>query len=379
VTTGHDAGNQIWRIIMGVTVAADRLETLIARIFEHTTCAPDEAALIARYLVDANLTGHDSHGVLRTMRYVTWLESGTLHAGRKIRIVSENASMAIIDGDYGMGHWVANQAVNFGIERAKANGTYITALRNAGHIGRVGSWALNAAEQGLVSIHFVNARGSVLVAPYGGIDRRFSTAPFCIGVPRNDAPPVILDFATSIVAEGKVMVAAKGGKKLPAGALIDAGGNLTEDPVALYGPAGPDAPPHLRDGKGAIRAFGDHKGSGLALMCELLGGALTGNGTAGPPGRPFANGMLSIYLRVDAVDDLGTFAPMVAEYVDFVTSAKPADPSKPVLVPGDPERAMAAERRANGVPLPDDAWASIREAAQRVGINDMDFTEIAGV
>jgi len=364
---------------MGVVIAADRLESLITRIFEHTPCESDEAALIAHYLLDANLTGHDSHGVLRTMRYVTWLESGALFAGRKIKIVSDTPSMAIIDGDRGMGHWVANQAVNFGIERAKANGTYITALRNAGHIGRVGSWALNAAEEGLVSIHFVNARGSILVAPYGGVDRRFSTAPFCVGVPRKDAPPVILDFATSIVAEGKVMVAAKGGKPLPEGALIDGDGNLTTDPVALYGQAGPDAPPDLRDGKGAIRAFGEHKGSGLALMCELVGGALTGNGTAGPPGKPFANGMLSIYLKAEAMDDLGMFADEVAQYVDFVISAKPANPSKPVLAPGDPERAIAAERRSNGVPLSDDAWASIKAAAQRVGINDTDFAEIAGV
>jgi uncharacterized oxidoreductase len=364
---------------MGVVIPVDRLNAVITGIFERTTCGPEESALLAKYLIDANLTGHDSHGVLRTMRYVTWLESGALHAGRTIKIVSENDSMAIIDGDYGMGHWVANQAVNFGIERAKKNGCYITALRNAGHVGRVGSWAINAAEQGLVSVHFVNARGSVLVAPYGGTERRFSTAPFCVGVPRPDAPPVILDFATSIVAEGKVMVAAKGGKPLPEGALIDEHGQLTTDPAALYGTAGPDAPPDQRDGKGAIRAFGEHKGSGLALMCELLGGALTGNGTAGPDKGRFANGMLSIYIDAATMDDQGGFAAEVAEYVSFVMAANPADPARPVMVPSDPERATAAERRANGVPLPDDAWASIQAAARKVGINDTEFGVLSGL
>ena len=364
---------------MGVVIPVDRLDAVITKIFEHTECDSAESELISKYLIAANLTGHDSHGVLRTSRYVKWLAEGLFQAGRSIKITSENDSMAIIDGDYGMGHWVANQAVNFGIEKAKKNGCYIVALRNAGHIGRVGSWAINAAAEGLVSVHFVNARGSVLVAPFGGTERRFSTAPFCVGVPRKDEPPVILDFATSIVAEGKVMVTAKGGKPLPEGALIDENGQLSSDPKTLYGEAGPDAPVDLRDGKGAIRAFGDHKGSGLALMCELLGGALTGNGTAGPPGRPFANGMLSIYIDAATMDDQGGFAKDVAEYVEFVLSANPADPAKPVLVPGDPERATEAERRANGVPLADDAWASIQEAARFVGINDTQFGEISGI
>ncbi len=215
---------------MGVVIPVDRLNAVITQIFEHTACGPAEARLIAKYLIDANLTGHDSHGVLRTSRYVKWLDQGLFKAGRSIRIVSENDAMAIIDGESGMGHWVANQAVNFGIEKAKANGCYIVALRNAGHIGRVGSWAINAAAEGLVSIHFANARGSVLVAPFGGTERRFSTAPFCVGVPRKGKPPVILDFATSIVAEGKVMVAAKGGKPLPEGALIDESGALSTAP-----------------------------------------------------------------------------------------------------------------------------------------------------
>lgn len=364
---------------MPVTIAASRLETLITRIFEHTTCDAEEAALLAHYLVDANLAGHDSHGVLRTARYVTWLEDEVLFAGRSIKVVSENPTMAILDGDRGMGHTMAKQAVRFGLDRATDTGCYIVALRNAGHVGRVGSWALMAADEGYVSVHFVNARGSILVAPYGGIERRFSTAPFCVGVPRERDEHIILDFSTALVAEGKVMVAAQGGKPLPEGSLIDADGQLTTNPAALYGTAGPNAPPHLRDGKGSIRAFGEHKGSGLALMCELLGGALTGNGTSGPPGRQFANGMLSIYLSTEAFDDGTGLAAQVAEYVDFVTSSKPVDSDKPVLIPGEPERAMAAERRANGVPLPDDAWASIRGAAQRVGLTDTQISEISGV
>ena len=152
----------------------------------------------------------------------------------------------------------------------------MVALRNAGHIGRVGDWAEMAAAAGLVSVHFVNASGSVLVAPFGGTERRLSTAPFCVGVPRPGQPPVVLDFATSVVAEGKVLVASQGGKKLPDNALIGLDGKMSTDPRVLYGEYTPTGPRQHRQGTGAIRAFGDHKGSGLALMCELLGGSLTG-------------------------------------------------------------------------------------------------------
>ena len=133
-----------------------------------------------------------------------------------------------------------------------------------------------AAEAGLVSVHFVNASGSVLVAPFGGTERRLSTAPFCVGVPRPGEPPVVLDFATSVVAEGKVLVASQGGKKLPDDALIGLDGKMSGDPHVLYGDYTATGLRTAGKGKGAIRAFGDHKGSGLALMCELLGGSLTG-------------------------------------------------------------------------------------------------------
>jgi uncharacterized oxidoreductase len=151
-------------------------------------------------------------------------------------------------------------------------------------------------ESGLVSIHIVNVAGSVLVAPFGAVDRRFSTAPIAFGFPVEGEPPVVLDFATSAVAEGKVLVAANGGKPVPPGSLIGPDGQLSTDPATLYGPleGGPDR--DHRNGKGAIRAMGDHKGSGLALMCELLGGVLAGSGTSGPEKQRFANGMISIYL-----------------------------------------------------------------------------------
>jgi hydroxycarboxylate dehydrogenase B len=243
-------------------------------------------------------------------------------------------------------------------------------LRNAGHIGRIGDWAEMAAAEGLVSVYFVNAAGSLLVAPFGGVEKRLSTAPYCVGIPREGQDPIVLDFATSIVAEGKVLVASRGGKKLPKGALVDSDGTLSEDPAVLYGPYTPDG---LRDhakGTGAIRAFGEHKGSGLAFICELLGGALTGTGaTSG--GRRFANGMLAFYVDPKVVDTSNLFDAEVSRYVDFIRDTKPMAGVDQVLIPGDPERKTRLERTKNGVPLPDDTWAAIVNTARDVGVSEV--------
>jgi uncharacterized oxidoreductase len=221
-----------------------------------------------------------------------------------------------------------------------------------------------------VSVHFVNAAGSLLVAPFGGVEKRLSTAPYCVGIPRPGQDPIVLDFATSIVAEGKVLVASRGGKKLPKGALIDSDGTLSEDPTVLYGPHTPEGPRDHTKGTGAIRAFGEHKGSGLAFMCELLGGALTGTG-ATSSGRRFANGMLAFYVDPKVVDTSNVFDGEVSRYVDFIRETKPVAGVEQVLIPGDPERKTRAERTRNGVPLPDDTWAAIVNTAREVGVSEV--------
>src|SRR6201991_2857843 len=278
-----------------VTIKVDNLINFVAEVFGHAESSPEEAKRIATYLSTANLTGHDSHGVIRVPVYIRWKKMGSVVPNQSAEVVVDTPSLAVVDGKFGYGQTVAPQAVRIGIEKCKASGLAAVALRNAGHIGRVGDWAEMAAAEGLVSIHFVNAAGFVLVAPYGGVERRLSTAPYCVGIPRQGQAPIVLDFATSIVAEGKVLVASRGGKKLPKGALVDADGSLSEDPTVLYGPYTPEGPRDHTKGTGAIRAFGDHKGSGLAFICELLGGALTGTGAASG-GRRFANGMLSFYI-----------------------------------------------------------------------------------
>tara|TARA_R110002049_G_scaffold62809_4_gene167486 strand:- start:199 stop:1278 length:1080 start_codon:yes stop_codon:yes gene_type:complete len=352
-----------------IHIEAKQLSQFVAEIFTTAGCSGAEAERIGHYLVSANLSGHDSHGVVRVPRYVSMKESGAIIADQKIELLVDTPVVAVVDGKYGFGQTVAPAATEIGIEKCQATGLSAVALRNAGHIGRVGDFAEMAAAKGLVSVHFVNAAGSILVAPFGGIERRFSTAPYCVGVPRADRSPLILDFATSVVAEGKVLVASQGGKPIPANALIGPDGKASNDPHLLYGDYEPTGPRDHRNGTGAIRAFGDHKGSGLAVMCELLGGALSGTG-ATSENRPFANGMLSIFIDPEVLDPSHLFPAEVQRYVDYVKGSATATPEDEILMPGESEERYRAERLANGVPLAPDTWKGIVECARAVGVKE---------
>jgi uncharacterized oxidoreductase len=345
------------------------LKRLLSATFAAAGCPNDEAARVTHYLTLATLTGHESHGVIRTQRYVEWLREGWVLAGQHVKSVLDTDVLAILDGCHGMGQTVGPESARIGMDKAKAKGVGVVALRNSGHLGRIGDFAEMAASEGLVSLHFVNVFGSLLVAPFGGAERRFSTNPVAIGVPAANGEPFILDMATALVAEGKVLVASQGGKPIPMGALVSADGQLSNDPQVLYGDPVPGKSPDPRRGAGAMRAFGEHKGSGLALACDLLAGALGGSGITRKSEGRVHNGMLSIYLDPATLDTEGSFAADVGDYIAWIKSARPMEAGGEVLIPGDKERKTAAERTANGVPLPDDVWHSILYAAALVGLD----------
>ena len=352
---------------------------VLARIFAAAGGAADEARAIAVNLVEANLAGHDSHGIVRTQRYCLWVRQGNVRFGQRVEVVVDAPGFALLDAGHGFGQTVGAEAVRIGIEKARAQGFSVIGLRRSGHLGRIGAWAEMACAEGLVSIHFVNVAHSLLVAPFGGAERRMATDPVAIGVPC-EGGDFLLDFATSTVAEGKCLVAKRGGKPLPADALVGPDGRLTGDPDVLYGETPPGAVPDPRKGPGALTAMGAHKGSGLALACELLAGALTGSGTCGP-GERIHNGMLSFYIdpaRLDAGDGDGPgWAEQVRAYLDYVRSCRPADPGLPVLVPGDPERLRRAERRAQGLPLSGQAWESILSTGDELGLDRAELSALA--
>jgi hydroxycarboxylate dehydrogenase B len=337
-------------------VNAKKLIDFVAAIMRGAGCNAGEAATIARRLVDSNLVGHDSHGVLRVAKYLEWVRDGTLKPNTSPSIVFENDAIAIIDGHRGFGQVIGEFAARIGIDKAGKQGIAMVGLTNCGHLGRVGDWADMAAEAGQVSLHFLNTSGALRAAPYGGSDRRLSTNPIAIGVPVAGRDPVVLDVTTSTVAEGKLMVAVNKGEKVPEGWIIDKNGKPTTEPKDFY--AG-----------GALLTVGGHKGSGLSIVTDLLAGAVSTGRSSDPDDSILRNNMLSIYIAPEIYDPDGNVAREARRFVDFVTASRPAKPGEPVLAPGDVERRNRAARLVSGVSLDDKTYADLLAAAGSVGID----------
>ena len=274
-------------------LSPDQLSSLTSRIFSAAGCQSAEAERVTRHLVEANLVGHDSHGAIRIPSYVKWLRDEKVFANRSIDVALDNGAIVVVDGQFGLGQSIGEQAMRLGIDRASQHGVAVVALRNSGHLGRIGDWAEMAATEGKLSLHFVNTSGAgCLVAPFGGIDRRFSANPISAGVPDPGGEHVILDMSACTIAEGKVRVALNRGTTVPDGCLIDHDGNPTNEPERFYG-----------DPPGAILPIAGHKGSGLSLIVEVLAGALTGGSCTNPDnGWRVVNGMLSIIIDPVAFD-----------------------------------------------------------------------------
>jgi uncharacterized oxidoreductase len=368
----QDAGDRIEQIVIDCGMT----ETLITEIFAAKGCNAHEAATIAMRLCGANLRGHDSHGIIRVPRYVERMDQGVILANRQAKLVIDGAAFAVMDGQFGFGQTIGEHAVDAGVTRAKKYGVAVVGLCNSGHLGRIGDWAERAAAENLVSMHFVNIRGVLLVAPFGGSDRRMGTSPLAIGIPVRNSDPIILDMATSTVAEGKVLVAFQSGKQLPDGALIDSQGKPSTDPWHVYGDVPKGELPKPTLGPGAMTAFGLHKGSGLNFMMEMLAGALTGSGCAAgiddTEKRSVCNGMLSVYISPEALGDLEAFTREVKSYAAFVKASPPADPNADVLIPGEKELITMRERKASGLPLAQTVWDEITRTAVKVGVKDTD-------
>jgi uncharacterized oxidoreductase len=339
-------------------VPAAKLVDLVTTIMQGGGSQPDEARTIARRLVDSNLVGHDSHGVLRVGKYLEWVREGWLKPNTRPTIVFESDTLAIIDGNLGFGQVTGEFATKLGIAKAAQKGIAMIGLRNCGHLGRLGDWAEMAAEAGQVSLHFLNTSGAQRVAPYGGGDRRLSTNPLAIGVPLAGDAPAILDITTSTVAEGKLMVAMNKGEQVPEGWIVDKHGKPTTDPKDFY------------DG-GALLTIGAHKGSGLSILTDLLAGAITTGRSSDPNDTVLRNNMLSIFIAPAVYDGQGSVLAEAKRFVDYVKASPPVTEGQPVLGPGEIERRTRAARFANGVPLDDKTWADLVEAAKSVGIDSL--------
>ena len=352
-----------------ITISAPRLTAAIESIVAKGGSNPREASLVATNLVEANLTGHDSHGVGMIPRYVDALLEGGLSLNQAPTVMLDSGPLLRLDGNAGYGQVIGVDAMSAGIARAKAHGVCVVALANSHHLGRIGHWAELCVREGLVSLHFVNVISRPIVAPWNGRDARFGTNPVCIGIPRPGRDPILLDFATSRIAQGKTRVAHNQGKRLPEGILIDDKGEPTTDP--RYGVVQP---------LGAILPFGEHKGYGLALVCELLGGALTGGQTQHvreTTKRRVLNGMLTVIIDPTK---LGTGAVLAAETDAFVAWLLESPPAgEAVKLSGDPEREKKRARLAAGIPVDHTSWLEILTAAEKLGMERRAVEATAGV
>ncbi len=344
------------------SVNHEDLRSLGRALLAAAGCDADEAAVVTDHLVEANLKGHDSHGMGNLPGYLRRLASGTSKPGQTPTTILDHGPLLVVDGERGLGQSVTRAAMLQGIARAKAHGVAVLSIRNSGHMGRIGTYGELCAEAGLASLHFVNVSGAqAYVAPFGAVEPRYSTNPFCFAVPGGERnPPVVLDCATSEVAWGKLRVAHNRGLPAPPGTILGPDGKPTTD-LSLMIP----------DLMGAMIGFGGHKGSGIALMCELLGAALGGGDTIQPGNRRdgiVTNNMLSILIDGSQLSDQGRFRRELDEMVDYVRSARPIDDARPVMVAGDPERNSKSERLARGIPLDPEAWRALSELAKVAGV-----------
>ena len=349
---------------MQKTLTAQALLAQCASVLIAAGSSEAEAEKVAANLVMANLSGHDSHGVGMLPRYVDAVLEGGLKPNASVQTLLDAGALLSLNGQRGYGQVIGEQAMRLGMAKAREHGSCILALAESHHLGRIGHFAEMAVAQGLVSLHFVNVMSRPVVAPWGGGDGRYGTNPCCIGIPLGAGGDFILDFATSRVAQGKMRVAHNQGKSAPPGLLIDERGRPTTDPGVVV-------VPQPNGFFGALMPFGEHKGYGLAVACELLGGALTGGGTWHRPAdaqRAVLNSMLTIL--IDPVR-LGTQASFEAEaraFVDWLRQSPPASGFDSVQIAGEPERALRRQRERDGIEVDLTTWQEIVSAGAKVGV-----------
>ncbi|MEJ0020014.1 MAG: malate/lactate/ureidoglycolate dehydrogenase [Acetobacteraceae bacterium] len=347
----------------------EALRAVTTLIVSRMGSAAEETEEIADHLVRANLAGHDSHGVGMLPTYVRLLQDGLLVPNQTTQTVLDAGALLVIDARRGFGQRVTADAVRRAIGRARELGACVLALRNASHIGRIGTYGELATRAGCAFTAFVNvADHHDVQAPWACAEPRLGTNPFCTAVPGADGETLLLDMATTTIAAGKARVAYNKGTTVADGCLIDAAGEPTNDPTGL-----------IRDHTGALVSFGRHKGSGLAVMCEIMAGAIGGGQRVDEPAKGgVLNSMLATIIDLSKLGDPAASAGHVEATKSHIRSSRVAPGFDEVLLPGEPERRSAAARERDGIPVDATTWHDIREAAAKLGITAAELDRAAG-
>ncbi len=353
-----------------MVVEGAALEAFSVELARAMGADAEVAAEVGRHLVRANLSGHDSHGVMRFIQYVEEADRGLLRPAARPRVLREGATTALFDARRGFGHHSTMVATRWAIDRARRAGLGAAAVRHSMHVGRLGEYTERVAEEGLVGLVTVGVAGpgSGLVAPFGGSQRFLGTNPWSLGIPAAGRPPFVYDAATSTVAEGKVRLARSRGSSLPPGLVRDHEGRPGLDPAVLY------------EG-GTLTLLGDelagHKGYGLSMAAALVGGlAMMDDPEPTPAGcmrmpAEWGTRIAGVFVLVvdpAAFGDPDEYRRRVTEVLEAAAASPPAPGRSEVLVPGDPERRSRRRRAAEGIPIPIVTWSELAGIAERFGI-----------
>lgn len=340
---------------------SESVKSFALQVLRGFGCDEHEADIVASHLLDANLTGHDSHGIGMLPLYGEQVQDGNLVPNQTPQLHAPTGAISIVDAKRGFGHQMALLGLDHAMATIPEHKVGILGLRNSGHVSRVGTYSEYCAARGYVSIHMVNVVGHApLVAPFGARESGFSTNPISMAMPVDGQAKPLLDIATSTVAFGKVRVAFNKGEQMPPGCLVDAQGLPTNDP-------GPMATNRI----GALSAFGEHKGSGLGIFVELLAGALVSKDTVAtmehiPHG--VINNMFSIIIDPSAFDETDAVARRTLDFYEFIKNKPAAANAEDVLLPGEPEINSRAKRQAQGIPIDEQTVRQILDIAGKFSV-----------
>lgn len=328
-------------------VPTAELRQTVRSIFENEGLTGEHAAIVAESLVAADERGVYSHGVMRVPTYVKALRSGAINRGAQPTAVSDNGPHAVFDGKLGMGQVASHYAMESAIAKAREHGIGVTGLRNSNHCGALAHWALMALPAGAIGFSTTNA--GLNMAPWGGLDKIIGNNPFAVAVPTRRDWPMVLDMATSVVAGGKLDIAAIRGQKIPLDWALGPDGMPTDDPVLAR--------------QGTLLPVGGPKGYGMAVMLDVLAGVLTGARFAGGLG-PKGSGQFFLAIQVEAFMPLDEFLDRMEQLIDQIHQSRLADGTERIFVPGEIEHQVAQRHRANGIMIEQAILDQLDELAQ---------------
>ena len=340
-------------------IDAAHLRTLQRELYSAAGFPEDQAHIVADHLVDANLYGHDSHGVIRTPGYIRAIISGNIKPVRELKIIRETPVSAVVDAERTIGIVVAHKAMQMATDRALEHTIGAIAVHRSSHIGRLGDYPPKAAERNCIGLLMLNGGGR-FTAPFGGTNRRLPPNPIAFSAPTPNGPPLMLDITTSMSAGGKVDVYRARGQQTPDGWLVDADGNPVNDPnrfkgsdVAMLPLGGPQG----------------HKGYGLGMMIDAIAGGLSWAGCSSEQPTRGGSGYIAIAIKIDSFIDLSDYLNEIGRLCDWIKSSRTQPGVDKIYLPGEIEHDTRAKREAEGVFIEDETWDNTVETANELSVS----------